>query len=109
MRICHLGDLGHPLTKEQIAQIGEVDILLVPVGGYFTIDARGATQLCEQLNPRVVIPMHYRTAKCAYPIAGVEDFLKGRKEVRRVESSEVELKKEQLPSTTETVVLKHAL
>ena len=109
MRICHLGDLGHQLDTSQIAEIGGVDILLIPVGGFYTIDAKGAAKVCEQLSPKVVIPMHYKTAKCDYPISGVDDFLKGRKDVRRLDVAEVEFKKEQLPSATETVVLKHAL
>ena len=109
MRICHLGDLGHQLDASQIAEIGEVDILLLPVGGVYTIDAKGATKVCEKLNPKVVIPMHYKTAKCGYPIAGVDDFLQGRKNIRQLNDSEAEFKKDQLPSATETVVLKHAL
>jgi len=109
MRICHLGDLGHQLDASQVAEILGVDILFTPVGGVYTIDAKGATKVCEKLNPKVVIPMHYKTAKCGYPLAGVEDFLKGRKNVRRPDASETEFKRDQLPSVTETVVLKHAL
>jgi len=109
IRICHLGDLGHLLDKQQMAEIGEVDILLIPVGGLYTIDAKDATKVCEALKPKVVIPMHYKTAKCDYPISGVDDFLKGRKNVRRLDTAETEFKKGQLPSTTETVVLRYAL
>ena len=109
MRICHLGDLGHQLEGSKTAEIGKVDILLIPVGGLFTIDAKVATTVCEALNPKVVIPMHYKTARCDYPIAGVDDFLKGRKNVRRLDASETEFKKDQLSSDTETVVLNHAL
>ena len=108
MRICHLGDLGHQLEGSKIAEIGEVDILLVPVGGFFTIGAKVATTVCQALNPKVVIPMHYKTAKCDYPIAGVNDFLKGRKDIRRLDASETEFKKDQLPAVTQTVVLNHA-
>jgi len=108
MRICHLGDLGHQLEGSNIAEIGEVDILLVPVGGFFTIGAKVATTVCQALNPKVVIPMHYKTAKCDYPIAGVDDFLKGRKDIRRLDASETEFKKDQLPAVTQTVVLNHA-
>ena len=52
---------GHRLTQAQIDAIGPVDVLLVPVGGFFTIDASGATEVMEQLQPRVTIPMHYKT------------------------------------------------
>lgn len=107
MRLCHLGDLGHPLTDAQAAEIGAVDILLIPVGGFFTIDAAVATQVCEKLKPKVVIPMHYKTAKCGYPIAAVDDFLKGRKDVTKPDKSEVELKKDKLAPGT--IVPQHAL
>ncbi|MDP2954368.1 MAG: MBL fold metallo-hydrolase, partial [Chloroflexota bacterium] len=59
MRVCHLGDLGHPLSEAQRAQLGAVDILLVPVGGTYTIDAGAAMLLVGQLQPRVAVPMHY--------------------------------------------------
>ena len=109
VRVCHLGDLGHPLTNEQANEIGEVDVLLTPVGGFFTIDPLVATDVSERLKPRVVIPMHFSTEKCAYPLSGVEDFLKGKSNVRRLDASEVEYTKNSLPSDTEVVVLKHAL
>ena len=109
IRICHLGDLGHALSEQEVSDIGATDLLLVPVGGHFTIDASVATEACAALNPRVVIPMHYRTEKCNYPIGDVEPFLHGRANVRRLGDSEVELKKALLPQVTETVVLQHAL
>lgn len=55
VKLCHLGDLGHQLSDEQISEIGPVDVLLVPVGGVFTIDAKVATELCYQLRPKIVI------------------------------------------------------
>jgi L-ascorbate metabolism protein UlaG (beta-lactamase superfamily) len=109
VRVCHLGDLGHELDAGKVKEIGGVDVLLVPVGGFYTIDARQATGVCEALKPRVVIPMHVKTAKCDYPITGVEDFLKGRRNVSRLAASETEINKDKLPSETETVVLQHAL
>jgi len=109
IRICHLGDLGHDLDSGQVAEIGSVDVLLVPVGGFYTMEAKVAGRVCEKIGPGVVIPMHYKTGKCGYPIAKVDDFLRDRKNVRRPGMSEMEIKKEQLPSATETVVLEHAL
>lgn len=109
MRLCHLGDLGHQLSDSQVAELGKIDILFIPVGGYYTIDARVATQLCDRLKPKVIIPMHYKTAKCAYPITGVEEFLRGKKEVNRLDASQVEFKPGQLPATTQIVVLNPAL
>lgn len=109
VRVCHLSDLGHQLSEQQVAEMGGVDVLLIPVGGTYTIDAATASQLCDRLKPRVAIPMHYKTDKCAFPLSGVEDFLKGKARVKRMDASEVELKKEQLPEATEVIVLQHAL
>jgi len=109
LTLCHLGDLGHVLSPGQVAEIGAVEILFVPVGGFFTIDAVVASQVCDQLKPRIAIPMHFKTPKCAYPIAGVEDFLKGKKGVRRVVGSEVEFEREDLPTVIEIVLLQPAL
>ena len=60
-KICHLGDLGHILSSEQVNLIGNIDILLIPVGGFYTIDYKEASEVVKQLNPKVVIPMHYKT------------------------------------------------
>jgi L-ascorbate metabolism protein UlaG (beta-lactamase superfamily) len=109
IELCHLGDLGHVLTAQQISEIGSTDVLLVPVGGFYTIDASAATRVCEQLRPKVVIPMHFKTPKCAYPISGVESFLKGKKEVKRLEASEIDLEQGKLPSVREIIVLQPAL
>lgn len=59
-RIVHMGDIGHVLTPEQVRAIGIPDVLMVPVGGYYTVDAVGAKRICDMLNPRVIVPMHYR-------------------------------------------------
>lgn len=109
LKLCHLGDLGHVLSPGQVTQIGAVDILFVPVGGFFTVDATVASQVCDQLKPRVTIPMHFKTPKCAYPIAGVEDFLKGKENVRKIAGSEVGFEREKLPAATEIVLLQSAL
>ena len=109
IKLCHLGDLGHVLSPGQVSGIGAVDILFVPVGGFYTIDASIASQVCEQLKPKVVIPMHFKTPSCDYPIAGVDEFLKGKKNVRKIGDSEVEFDREKLPATTEIVLLQPAL
>jgi len=109
MRLCHLGDLGHQLSDSQVAELGTVDILLIPVGGFYTIDAKVATQLGDRLKPKVIIPMHYKNDRCAFTIAGVEEFLRGKKEVSRLDASQVEFKAGELPATTQIVVLKPAL
>ncbi len=107
--VCHLGDLGHPLDDKQVTELGSVDILLIPVGGYYTIDARVATEVCNQLKPRVIIPMHYKTDKLAYPIAGVDEFLQGKGNLSRLDTTEVEFKQGGLPASTQVIVLKSAL
>jgi L-ascorbate metabolism protein UlaG (beta-lactamase superfamily) len=109
IRICHLGDLGHILSEKELAEIGPVDILLIPVGGYFTIDSKEATRVAEQLKAKVLIPMHFKTEKCGFPIAPVEDFLKGKPNSRRPGTSEVGFDKTTLPHQMEVVVLEHAL
>jgi L-ascorbate metabolism protein UlaG (beta-lactamase superfamily) len=109
LKLCHLGDLGHVLSPAQVTEIGAVDILFVPVGGFFTIDATVANQVCDQLNPKIVIPMHFKTPKCAYPIAGVEDFLRGKKGVRKVVGNEVDFERQKLPAAMEIVLLQPAL
>ena len=63
LSVCHLGDLGHTLTAEQIEALEDVDVLLVPVGGQCTIDAVEAAEVISQLEPKLVIPMHYATPK----------------------------------------------
>lgn len=71
----HLGDLGHLPTQEQAEELGTVDVLMIPVGGFFTIDAQTARETAELLSARVVLPMHYRTkANADWPIAPVEAF-----------------------------------
>jgi len=109
VRLCHLGDLGHPLSGPEIAEIGQVDVLIIPVGGFYTIDAATATKICDQIKPRVIIPMHYKNDKCNFSISGVEDFLKGKANVKRLNTSDLELTMGQLPRETEIVVPKHAL
>jgi len=108
-KVCHLGDLGHTLGDKQIAELGEVDILLIPVGGFYTINAMAASQICDQLKPRVIIPMHYKTNKCGLPISGVDEFLQGKKNVSRLDASEVELKPGKLPADTQIIVLQPSL
>jgi L-ascorbate metabolism protein UlaG (beta-lactamase superfamily) len=109
IKICHLGDLGHILSEKELAEIGSVDILFIPVGGYFTIDAKEATRAAEQIKPKVLIPMHFKTEKCGFPITPVEDFLKGKSNAKRPKASEVAFEKKTLPQQMEILVLEHAL
>lgn len=75
IKIAHMGDLGCPLTPPQTELLKNADVILVPVGGYYTIDAAQAKALADSLSPRIVVPMHYRTDSFGYPvIARLEDF-----------------------------------
>lgn len=109
VNVCHCGDLGHELSIDQIKAVGKVDVLLVPVGGTFTVDVKGAARVAEQLKAKVIIPMHYKTDKTDLPIAGVEEFLKGKDNVVRSGNSELELTVEKLPGVSQIIVLKPSL
>jgi len=109
IRVCHLGDLGHLLDDKQVAEIGSVDIVLIPVGGYYTIDAKAATEVCNQLKPRVIMPMHYKTEKGIPNIVGVDGFLGGKANVSQPDASQAEFKRGELPATSQIIVLKPAL
>lgn len=76
LTICHMGDLGHLLTAGQIEEIGRVDILMIPVGGYYTIDGDEAAQVVKQINPSVVLPMHYKpiNSDIVYNITDAKPF-----------------------------------
>jgi L-ascorbate metabolism protein UlaG (beta-lactamase superfamily) len=75
LRVVHLGDLGHTLSAEEARALGSVDVVLVPVGGHFTIGPEDAKRVAERLGAKVVIPMHYKTDVLGFPIRPVEDFL----------------------------------
>ncbi len=109
IRVCHLGDLGHQLSAQQVAELGKVDILLIPVGGSVTIDAKVATEVGNRLKPKVIIPMHFKNDRYSGPLVGVDEFLRGKKDVSRLDASEVEFKAEQLPTSTQIVLPKPAL
>ena len=76
-KLVHLGDLGHFPDDEQLAAISDADYLLIPVGGYYTIDAEMAVKICEAARPKCIIPMHYRTDVSGYPeLATVDEFVR---------------------------------
>ena len=75
LRLCHLGDLGHGLSNQQMGEIGDVEVLMVPVGGGNTIDAAAAAQIVRTLEPRIVLPMHYRTDLLSQGLEPVDVFL----------------------------------
>jgi len=103
IRVCHLGDLGHTLTPSHIKAIGPVDLLFLPVGGRYTIDAAGANKVIKQLHPKVAVPMHYRTGALGFELDPVDDFLKGREPVTPQER--LQLAKEDLSREGRVVLL----
>lgn len=109
VRVCHLGDLGHLLTDNQVVEIGKVHVLLLPVGGHFTIDAKNATQVAEQVRARNIIPMHFKNDKCLFPIGDVEEFLENKTNVTKLDESEAEFKMGEMAGETRVIVLKPAL
>jgi len=109
VKVCHIGDLGHLLSDKEVAELGKIDVLFIPVGGFYTIEPPVASKVCDQLKPTVIIPMHFKNDKCDLPLAGVDEFLKGKKDVTRLDTSEVEFKTGELPDKTRIIVLKPAL
>ncbi len=76
-KLVHLGDLGHFPSEAQFEVISNADYLLIPVGGYYTIDAAMAVEICKAARPKCVVPMHYRTATSGYSeLAGVDEFVR---------------------------------
>jgi L-ascorbate metabolism protein UlaG (beta-lactamase superfamily) len=106
LRVAHLGDLGH-VPAEQAQAIGKVDVVLIPVGGYYTIDAPEAHRVAALFGAKVVIPMHFATQKTSMPITGVEQFTKGQANVKRIGGAEVEVTAATLPARPEIWVLEH--
>lgn len=109
IRVCHLGDLGHKLTEDQVSRIGQVDVLLVPVGGFYTISADVAQEVVAQLEPRIVVPMHYRTEKhigeTFASVDPLEKFLKQMGQENILPINKLTLSADKLPETTTIVVL----
>ncbi len=110
IRFCHLGDFGQKqLTDEQLELIGKVDILMIPVGGKYTIDSSEASKVIGQIEPKIVIPMHYALPKLKVELDEVEKFLKamGKKDITPVDK--LTIKQSALPKegAMEVVVLQN--
>lgn len=87
--LCHLGDLGHSLSNDYIDAIGNVDILFIPVGGNYTIGGKEASEITKKINPKIVIPMHYKTPLVSFPLDGVETFLMHMKNAIKIDSNKL--------------------
>ena len=108
LRLCHLGDLGQKeLTPDQLEKIGEIDILMIPIGGNYTISGKEAVKIMSQIEPKIIIPMHYALPKLKVKLEGVEKFLKtmGIKKIEPVNKLTIK-KKELLEEEAKIIVLK---
>jgi len=104
--IAHLGDLGHSLDAKQLDQLEGNDILLIPVGGKYTLDAKKAVEVVSQVEPRIVIPMHYKVPGLKVDIAGVDKFIK-ELGVKPTYEDKLRISKKDLPAEDmELVILK---
>lgn len=103
--VCHLGDLGHVLTTEQVEELGDVDVLLLPVGGVSTINAPMATEVVRQLEPKAVVPMHYKTEALSRELEPVGRFLKETGVEQVVSQPKLSFSRSSLPTSTQVFLL----
>lgn len=109
--LAHFGDLGHMLSEEQLARLGGVQVAMIPVGGYFTIDADRAAEIVAKLpQVRVIIPMHYKTEILGddFPIDPVDKFTRLMQNIVEIGSAEVTLTQDGLPAHPEVWILHYA-
>ncbi|EGD49391.1 Zn-dependent hydrolase of the beta-lactamase fold protein [Ruminiclostridium papyrosolvens DSM 2782] len=104
MTICHLGDLGHVLSQEQIREMGKIDVLLLPIGGVYTIDSDTAITVAKSINPRITIPMHYKTEHLSFELAKPQSFME-KLEGKRYSSNELTINKDNLSEYPEVVAI----
>ena len=105
LSVCHLGDLGHTLTSQQVEDIGNVDVLLVPVGGVSTINATVAAEVVRQLEPRIVIPMHFKTPVVTRDLEPVDRFLKEMSVKDTTSRPKLNVTRTSLPAGTQVILL----
>ncbi|MBX5490406.1 MAG: MBL fold metallo-hydrolase [Chloroflexi bacterium] len=105
--ICHLGDLAVPLATDQVAVVKDADVLLVPVGGHCTIDAVQAAEVVAQIEPRLVVPMHYRTPVAALDLDGLERFSRELGLTELAAQPRLNVTRSNLPDALTVVVLEY--
>ena len=101
IKFCHLGDLGHKIDEETVGKIGEVDVLFIPIGGTFTVDDKQAWDIIKAINPKIIVPMHYKIGGLSLPIAGIDGFLKQNKYKTIPVGNEIEIEKDDIPDEPE--------
>jgi L-ascorbate metabolism protein UlaG (beta-lactamase superfamily) len=112
VNVCHMGDLGHKLAKEQINSLGSVDVLLIPVGGFFTIGPEDAADIVKAIAPKIAIPMHFKpdipqNVRFELPIVDAEAFL-SLLNGNKYNSDTLSIDKEHLPASTQVIQLASA-
>ena len=102
----HCGDLGHILDKGTLNKLGQIDVLFIPVGGNYTIDALEAKTIVDALSPIIVFPMHYKTDVLEFPIAAKESYLNLINDLVEVTSNEIELNESDF-TNSKTIILNY--
>jgi len=105
VHICHLGDLGHLLTEEQLSELGPIDVLLVPAGGTFTITPAEAAEVVSQVSPKIVIPMHFALEGKSTDLLGPELFLHELAVTDPIRQPKAVIHSSSLPEETQVVML----
>jgi L-ascorbate metabolism protein UlaG (beta-lactamase superfamily) len=105
LTFAHLGDMGAIPDAAGMAFFKDVDCMMIPIGGYFTIDAAQATKIANQVNPAYVFPMHYKTRYVTLPIGNVEDFEKGKSDVIRVAAGQFTIDPENMPERMTIIIM----
>lgn len=106
--LCHLGDLGHPLDSHSIEEIGDVGILFLPVGEVSTISIDTAMEIVRQLEPPIVVPMHYKTEAFTGNLSPVNKFLDAMRIKELEPRPKLSITSSSLPSSTQTIILNHS-
>lgn len=111
IKLLHMGDVGAMPNDEFFEQIGHIDVLLIPVGGTYTVDAQGAALIMERINANITIPMHYKTNKLKLDIARVAPFIdavKNHYDISRLHTNKYEIDKANLKKRSRVIVMENA-
>jgi len=101
IQFCHLGDLGHELDETTLQEIGKIDILFIPVGGTYTLDAEQAWKVISAIKPKITVPMHYKIEGLSLPITPIDPFLEQNSYKVLKVGNEIDIEKEELPQEPE--------
>lgn len=107
LRIAHLGDLGHQLSPAILQELENVDVLLIPVGGVYTLDGEGAAQLVKKINPRLTIPMHYKTPYLTFELSDETPFLSHFDKWEKASGNRIDVTKDNLDQFPPVLVLNY--